>query len=166
MNLNLSHVRVYLEIQVFNYSSHLNANNFNRLPLPETLKSTPVPAETILTLKYLEEIPITTHQIKQWTNQDPLFFQVKNLAQEEWSSENSYLKICLINFRPSPLKQRNNSLRRYCNLKIYIIMAKRSIDLLRNTLKQSNIHTQLLQNFFLNDNGVFFATAHAKLPRI
>ena len=43
-------------------TAHANADPMSRLPLTDTIK-TPVPAEMILTLDYLQEAPITDEQI-------------------------------------------------------------------------------------------------------
>ena len=44
-------------------TAQANANAMSRLPLTDTIKMTPVPAEMILTLDYLQEAPITDEQI-------------------------------------------------------------------------------------------------------
>ena len=44
-------------------TAHANADAMSRLPLIDTIEMTPVPAEMILTLDYLQEAPITDEQI-------------------------------------------------------------------------------------------------------
>ena len=44
-------------------TAHANADALSRLPLADTIQSTPVPAEMILTMNYLQETPITNEQI-------------------------------------------------------------------------------------------------------
>ena len=55
-------------------ATHGNADALGRLPLPETSKDPPVPAETVLLLEQLSESPISVKQIKLWTpsRSDPL----------------------------------------------------------------------------------------------
>ena len=43
--------------------AHANADALSRLPLTETIETTPVPAEMILTLECLHKCPITDEQI-------------------------------------------------------------------------------------------------------
>ena len=40
-------------------TAHANDDAMSRLPLTDTIKMTPVPAEMILTIDYLQEAPIT-----------------------------------------------------------------------------------------------------------
>ena len=53
-------------------ATHGNADALSRLPLPETSKDPPVPAETVLLLEQLSESPISVKQIKLWTRRDPI----------------------------------------------------------------------------------------------
>ena len=53
-----------------NTTAHANAVTMSRLLLTDTIKMTPVPAEMILTLDYLQEAPITDEKIRSWTNKD------------------------------------------------------------------------------------------------
>ena len=52
------------------------ADAMSRLSLTDTIKMTPVPAEMILILDYLQEAPITDEQIQSWTNKDQLLILV------------------------------------------------------------------------------------------
>ena len=55
-----------------------------RLLLTDTIEMTPVPAEMILTLDYLQEAPITAEQIRSWTNKDQLLSLVVQFIQQGW----------------------------------------------------------------------------------
>ena len=50
-------------------TAHANADALSRLPLTETIETTSVPAEIILT-EYLQESPITDKQIQSWITKD------------------------------------------------------------------------------------------------
>jgi len=43
--------------------------------LPNTPAKTPVPAELVLMIKKLDEAPISSKQISNWTQKDPLLFK-------------------------------------------------------------------------------------------
>ena len=65
-------------------TAHANADAMSRLPLIDTIKITPVPAEMILTLDYLQEAPITDEQIRPWTNKDQFLSHVVQFIQQGW----------------------------------------------------------------------------------
>ena len=65
-------------------TAHANADAMSRLPLTDTIEMTPVPAEMILTLDYLQEAPITDEQIRSWTSKDQLLSQVAQYIQQGW----------------------------------------------------------------------------------
>ena len=65
-------------------TAHANADAMSRLPLTDTIEMTPVPAEMILTLDYLQEASITDEQIRSWTNKDQLLSQVLQFIQQGW----------------------------------------------------------------------------------
>ena len=74
-------------------ATHGNADALSRLPLPETLKDPPMPAETVLLLEQLSESPISMKQIKLWTRRDPILSRVLQILDQEtgtvytrWSS--------------------------------------------------------------------------------
>ena len=48
----------------------------SRLPLPDKPASTPVPAELVLMIERLDEAPITSAQIANWTKKDPILARV------------------------------------------------------------------------------------------
>jgi hypothetical protein len=47
---------------------HANADLFSRLPLPETLRDVPMPADTVLLMETLHSTPVHFKQIKIWTD--------------------------------------------------------------------------------------------------
>ena len=52
--------------------------------MTDTIKMTPALAEMILTLDYLQEVPITDEQIGSWTNKDQLLSHVVQFIQQGW----------------------------------------------------------------------------------
>ena len=80
-----------LTLSMYEYSilfkstaTHGNADALSRLPLPETSKDPPVPAETVLLLEQLSESPISVKQIKLWTRQDPILSCVLQFTSYGW----------------------------------------------------------------------------------
>ena len=63
-----------------------NADALSRLPLPDTPKFVPVPADIKLLLNHLAESVIHAPQIKTWTDQDPILSCVCRLVLTGWSS--------------------------------------------------------------------------------
>ena len=53
-------------------TQHSSADSLSRLPLPESPVSVPLPPETIHLMEQLDSSPVTSSQIKQWTEKDPL----------------------------------------------------------------------------------------------
>ena len=49
----------------------------SRLPLPQTPNNVPVPGETVLLMEHLSFTPISTAQVKLWTDQDPILAKIK-----------------------------------------------------------------------------------------
>jgi len=64
--------------------AHANADALSRLPLKDSIDSTPVPAELILTMDMLENSPVTSAQIKHWTSKNTLFLKVRQFMQSGW----------------------------------------------------------------------------------
>ena len=65
-----------------------NADTLSRLPLPESMKSVPLPGETILLMENLQASPVNVKQIRQWTDRDPVLSKVRRLVQEGWETNN------------------------------------------------------------------------------
>ena len=63
---------------------HANANSLSRLPLPTTPTEICPPPELVLLMKSLQESPITAHDSRKWTDQDPLLLRVWNLLLNGW----------------------------------------------------------------------------------
>ena len=62
--------------------AHPNSDALSRLPLAETMRETPVPAELILTLEQVQDMPVTDQQIRTWTVQDPLLNRMVHHIQQ------------------------------------------------------------------------------------
>ena len=65
-------------------AQHGNADALSRLPLPESISSTPVPAETVLLLEQMNEMQVTAEHIKTWTRRDPILSRVLQFTQHGW----------------------------------------------------------------------------------
>ena len=61
-----------------------NADSLSRLPLPLTPLHTPQPGELVLLMETLQASPVTAHQVRQWTDRDPLLSKVRTLVREGW----------------------------------------------------------------------------------
>ena len=64
--------------------AHGNADALSRLPLPQTPRDTPQPAETVLMMEHLNSTPITATRIRALTQTDPLLSRVKQFVQHGW----------------------------------------------------------------------------------
>ena len=49
-----------------------NADGLSRLPLPDTVENTALPAATVLSMNVLDSTPVTSDNVKRWTNEDPV----------------------------------------------------------------------------------------------
>jgi transposase InsO family protein len=63
---------------------HGNADMLSRLPLPESPTEVPVPGETIMLMDMLNSYPVTSQQIKIWTDHDPVFSRVRDSVLKGW----------------------------------------------------------------------------------
>nr|XP_055046280.1 LOW QUALITY PROTEIN: uncharacterized protein K02A2.6-like [Misgurnus anguillicaudatus] len=63
-----------------------NADALSRLPLPDTPSSTPLPPETVFLFKTLADSPVSSRQIKAWTEQDKTLSKVKRFVMQGWSA--------------------------------------------------------------------------------
>ena len=63
-------------------NAHGNADALSRLPLMDTIQETPVPAELILLVEQLKDIPVIHEQIQAWTAQDPVLHKVSHFIQQ------------------------------------------------------------------------------------
>ena len=61
-----------------------NADALSRLPLPDCPTTVPMPPETIALLEQLASVPLTSTQIRNMTNRDPVLAKVKQYTQTGW----------------------------------------------------------------------------------
>ena len=69
-------------------SENTTADAVSRLPLPVTRAEPPKPAEVVHLMEYLDTSPVTSLQIRLWTDQDPVLAKVKGWILTGWP-ENS-----------------------------------------------------------------------------
>ena len=65
-------------------TQHGNADAMSRLPLPESPREIPDPAEWVLLIEGLKDSPISSAQIRTWTRRDSLSSQVLWCVQQGW----------------------------------------------------------------------------------
>ena len=63
------------------------ADAVSRLPLPETRAEPPKPAEVVYLLEYLDTSPMTSNQIRKWTEKDIVLAQVHHWIMSGWPKE-------------------------------------------------------------------------------
>jgi hypothetical protein len=81
-----------LTLSCYDYTLHYkrgnevpHADSLSRLPLPDVQKQeTPMPGELVLLLEVLENSPVTSLMIKNWTNQDPLLSRIVDMVVHGW----------------------------------------------------------------------------------
>ncbi|PIK46177.1 hypothetical protein BSL78_16969 [Apostichopus japonicus] len=64
-----------------------NADAFSRLPLKDNNTQVPMSADTILLLENLNQGPITTTEISNWTAKDPVLSRALNFERTGWPNE-------------------------------------------------------------------------------
>lgn len=64
-----------------------NADGLSRLPLPETIEQVPTPGENILLIQVLDNTPVKSEQISEWTQADPILSKVYDFIQHGWPSK-------------------------------------------------------------------------------
>ena len=64
-----------------------NADALSRLPLHTQHKEPPAPAEVVHLMEYLDTSPVTSTQIRNWTEQDANLSKVKEWVQKGWPDE-------------------------------------------------------------------------------
>ena len=62
-----------------------NADGLSRLPLPEAPKEASMPEELVLLLDTVRTTPITSKQVKQWTDRDPILSRVRTFVHKGWT---------------------------------------------------------------------------------
>ena len=65
-------------------SENTTADAVSRLPLPVTRVEPPKPAEVVHLMEYLDTSPVTSSQIRLWTDQDPVLAKVKGWILTGW----------------------------------------------------------------------------------
>ena len=61
-----------------------HADSLSRLPLPDTQENTPTPGELVLLLEMLENSPVTSQMIQDWTSCDPVLSRVVDMVLGGW----------------------------------------------------------------------------------
>ena len=61
-----------------------HADVLSCLPLPNCPNEVPTPGELVLLLENLQTSPVRAHQIKQWTDKDPVLSKVCKLILQGW----------------------------------------------------------------------------------
>ncbi|XP_065197172.1 uncharacterized protein K02A2.6-like [Sycon ciliatum] len=74
----------YDQLQFKSGSSNGNADGLSRLPSPSSVPEVPTPAEVVLLMSVLENTPVTSTTIAQWTSKDPVLSLVLKYVQEGW----------------------------------------------------------------------------------
>ncbi|XP_063852174.1 uncharacterized protein LOC135112790 [Scylla paramamosain] len=57
----------------------VHADGLSRLPLPEFPKVTPVPGDVVCVLERLDQTPVTSRELRQWTDKDSTLSKVQLL---------------------------------------------------------------------------------------
>lgn len=71
-------------IQYKEGKNNSNADALSRLPLPTTIRHVPRPAEVVHLMEHLDTTPLSSQQIRLWTNQDPILSKVKDWVLSGW----------------------------------------------------------------------------------
>ena len=64
-----------------------NSDALSRLPLPTTLQDVPRPAEVVHLMEHLDTSPVSSSQIRSWTDNDPILAKVKTWVQSGWPTQ-------------------------------------------------------------------------------
>lgn len=64
-----------------------NADGLSRLPLPDTVENVPVPTEMIRLLQVIDQTPVHSKQICEWTRTDSVLSQVYSYVQNGFPSK-------------------------------------------------------------------------------
>ena len=86
-----------LTLAAYNYSieykpgpEHANADALSRLPLPVSPPTTPLLAETVFAMEFLNSTPVVSvNEIRTGTRRDPILSQVIKFVQQGWLNHNS-----------------------------------------------------------------------------
>ena len=67
-------------------TDHINVDALSRLPLSETIMSTPLPSETVLLMEQLDDGVVTAGMVCAWTRKDPILSRVTQYVLSGWPS--------------------------------------------------------------------------------
>ena len=80
-----------LTLNAYDYSityrpghSNANADALSRLPLAQSPSAVPIPGDTVFLLSNLNSMFVNAKQIKQWTKENPLLSQVRDMVLHGW----------------------------------------------------------------------------------
>ncbi|XP_063846489.1 uncharacterized protein LOC135092154 isoform X1 [Scylla paramamosain] len=62
----------------------VHADGLSRLPLPEFPKVTPVPGDVVCVLERLDQTPVTSRELRQWTDKDSTLSKVRDHILYGW----------------------------------------------------------------------------------
>ena len=77
---------------------HDNSDALSRLPLPTQHGKTPAPAEYVQLIEQLDDSPVTSSHIRNWTRRDPVLSRVERYLLTGWpesdQSTQQYHRVC------------------------------------------------------------------------
>ena len=65
-------------------SANANADALSRLPFSSDIREVPQPAEVVHLMQHLASTPLTSAQIKMWTDQDSILSKVRQFVLDGW----------------------------------------------------------------------------------
>ena len=68
-------------------SQQTHCDALSRLPLPDSPKQIPAPAETVQLMEFIDSGPISQKQIRAWTRADPVLCRVLELTRNGWDAD-------------------------------------------------------------------------------
>ena len=74
-------------IQYKQGKTNANADALSRLPLPSDVRESEIPAEVVHLMEHLNSTPLSSSQIRQWTDQDLILSKVKRWVEEGWPDQ-------------------------------------------------------------------------------
>lgn len=79
-----------------------NADALSRLPLPVTTQV--LEEDRVLLIQELEGFPLTTEQIRTWTQRDPILAHVKEYLLRGWPDDNTLRDPSMSPYQPKKLE--------------------------------------------------------------